>query len=188
MPMATHGRCCGSRDRCVCHTVEVTVYVLQRSLSDAYDVFQGMLATLWDGRFLDEAVEAMRERFDEKPVDWLVRQIKHDKGWNTPNLGATSHKGAGVILFVLWRVAHWHCHHVGSSVQHAFLVCLTARFCQSPWKAIYFQERQASPGRGVHLSVRQFGWDGWIQLREYSPLPVFGYHIRALSMWHAKIK
>jgi hypothetical protein len=48
---------------------------------------QGMLAVLWDTRFLPEAIAEMRARFDEKPPDWLVRQIKFDKGWNTPNLG-----------------------------------------------------------------------------------------------------
>jgi len=56
-------------------------------------LFQGMLATIWDARYLAEAVDTMRARFDEKPVDWLVRQIKFDKGWNTPSLAHSSRKG-----------------------------------------------------------------------------------------------
>ena len=47
-----------------------------------------MLAVLFDTRYLEELVPEILARFDEKPVDWLVRQIKHDKGWNTPSMAS----------------------------------------------------------------------------------------------------
>lgn len=56
----------------------------------------GMLGVLWDSRRVPEAVAELRSRFDEKPVDWLLRTIKQEKQWQTPNagrLGLISHMG-----------------------------------------------------------------------------------------------
>ncbi len=59
---------------------------------------QGMLAVLWDGRYLDETVKDLNARFDEKPVDWLVRQIKHDKGWNGPTITSPGTCASGCLV------------------------------------------------------------------------------------------